>query len=116
MKQNLDSPPRIGQSTGSGLLLRAVVMLAAMSAIVFALSPSDLFASGSGICKVLGLLPYGGAVVMTVGGSMAAYNYMSHDAEAKQKGKAIMEGLIIGGAILLVLPMLVSFFTGTSVC
>ena len=96
--------------------LKTIGVMAAMSAVTFALDPSDLFTSGTGVCKVMGLFPYGGAIAMTVGGTMAAYNYMSHDMEAKQRGKAIMEGLIVGGAIILILPMLVSFFTGASVC
>jgi hypothetical protein len=90
--------------------------MAAMTAVTFALDPGDIFVPGTGVCKVLGLLPYGGAISMTVGGSIAAFNFMSHEMEAKQNGKSMMEGLVIGGAILLVLPMLVSFFTGASVC
>jgi len=98
--------------------VKGIGLLAAMSAVAFAadLTAADLFAPGTGICKVLGLLPYGGGVSMVVGGTMAGINYMSHDQEAKQQGKALMEGLIVGGTILLVLPMLVSFFTGMSVC
>jgi len=96
--------------------VKAIGTMVAMSAVTFALDPGDIFVPGTGICKVLGIFPYGGAIAMTVGGSMAAYNYMSHDIKAKEEGKAIMEGLIVGGAIILVLPLLVSFFTGLSVC
>ena len=53
---------------------------------------------------------------MVVGGTMAGINYMSHDQESKQRGKALIEGLIVGGTIFLVLPLLVSFFTGMSLC
>ncbi len=98
--------------------VKGIGLLAAMSAVAFAadLTAADLFAPGTGICKALGLLPYGGGVAMVVGGTMAGINYMSHDQEAKQNGKALMEGLLVGGTVLLVLPMLVSFFTGMSVC
>lgn len=98
--------------------VKAIGLLAAMSAVAFAqtMTAADLFAPGAGICKVLGLLPYGGGVAMVIGGTMAGINYMSHDQESKQRGKALMEGLIVGGTIFLVLPMLVGFFTGMSVC
>lgn len=93
-------------------------VMAVMSAVAFAadVTAADLFAPGTGVCKVLGLLPYGGGVAMVIGGTMAGINYMSHEQEAKQNGKALMEGLIVGGTIFLVLPMLVSFFTGMSIC
>ena len=98
--------------------VKTIGVMAAMSALAFAadLTAADLFAPGTGVCKVLGILPYGGGVAMVVGGTMAGISYMSHDQESKQKGKALVEGLIVGGTIFLVLPMLVSFFTGMSVC
>jgi len=98
--------------------VKAIGLLAAMSTVAFAqtMTAADLFAPGTGVCKVLGILPYGGGIAMVVGGTMAGINYMSHDQESKQQGKALMEGLIVGGTIFLVLPMLVSFFTGMSIC
>lgn len=98
-------------------LLKSSAIMLGMATLTFAAgTAADIFAPGTGVCKILSLLPYGGVVAMTVGGTMAGINYMSHDQESKQKAKVGIEGLLIGGAVLLVLPSVIGFFMNVTVC
>jgi len=98
-------------------LLKGSAIMLSMTALSFAAgTASELFAPGTGVCKMLGLLPYAGVVAMTVGGTMAGISYMSHDQESKHKAKTGIEGLIVGGGLLLILPAIVGFFFSVAVC
>lgn len=91
-------------------------VLLVLVGLSFASTAADLFAGGSAICKLLSLLPYGGVLAMTVGGTMAGISYMSHDQESRFKAKSGIEGLVLGGALILILPTLIGFFFGMTVC
>ena len=79
-------------------------------------SAAELVADGSPICKILSFLPIVGGVLATTGGFMAAYNYMSQGQESKMKATAGIEGIIIGGGLILLVPMIVGYLFGFEVC
>ena len=77
---------------------------------------TDLISSGTPVCNILGLLPYGGGLLMMVGGSVAGYHYMKGDQESRQMAKMKLEGIMIGAGLLLLMPLLVQFVMGFSMC
>lgn len=97
--------------------LYAGAALASVSSVSFAAdSAAGLIAAGSPVCSVLGILPVFGGVVATAGGFIAAYNYMSGDQESRHRAKTGIEGILIGAGLILLLPMLVQYLFGFSVC
>jgi len=47
---------------------------------------------------------------------MAAFNYMKGDVESRQSAKIGLEGIVVGAAILLMIPFLVQYIFGFTVC
>ena len=77
---------------------------------------SQLVSSGTPICSLMGLLPYGGGLLMMVGGSVAGYHYMKGDMESRQMAKMKVEGILVGAGLLLMMPLLVQFVMGFGIC
>jgi len=95
---------------------RVLALLGAMSALSFAADASDLISASSPVCKFVGLTPYAGGLLMLTAGSMAAFNYMKGDVESRQSAKIGLEGIVVGAAILLMIPFLVQYIFGFTVC
>ena len=98
--------------------LKSLFAGAALASLSFAenMTASQLIAAGSPVCGVLGLLPIFGGVVATTGAFMAAYHFMGGDQESRQKAKVGIEGILVGAGLILLIPMLVSYLFGFSVC
>ena len=98
--------------------VKSAGIAAALAGLAFAgnVSAVELISAGSPVCNVLGLLPYGGGVLFLAGGSVAAYHYMRGDTESRQAAKFRLEGLLLGGALLLLMPLLVQYVLGFAVC
>jgi hypothetical protein len=101
-----------------GGILKSVGGTVALAGVSFAanMTAAELISAGSPICGILGLLPYGGALLFVTGGSIAGYHYMKGDMEARQMAKFKLEGIMLGAGLLLLLPMLAQYVFGFGVC
>ena len=97
-------------------ILRAGLSFALLGGLSFATTAADFISPASPICKLIGLLPYAGGLMMLSAGSMAAYGFMRGDVESRQGAKVGLEGIVIGAGMLLLVPMMVQYIFGFTVC